>query len=107
MDERADGDPQDTFDVVDERAQQSHVASPSDQTGLLGEFADDRVLEGFPSLHAAAGQFEGAAAVSAQQDALLAEQDRTDTDGRVGPALGCCEVGWRRAPTGREGAGRG
>ncbi|MFC8867990.1 hypothetical protein ACFUAC_10095 [Streptomyces sp. NPDC057148] len=31
-----------------------------------------------------AGQFEGAQAVSAQQDALLAEQDRADADCRVG-----------------------
>lgn len=72
MDERADGDPQDSFDVVDDGAQQFHVAGPSDQAGLLSGFANDRVLEGFPGLHASAGQFEGAAAVLAQQNALLA-----------------------------------
>lgn len=83
VDERADGDPQDTSDVIDERAQEPHVLGASDQTGLLGGFAVHRVLEGFPGRHVAARQFEGAAAVQAQQDALFTEQDRSDADGRV------------------------
>jgi len=45
VDERADGGPQDVFDVADERAQEPHVLGASDQTGLLGEFGPQPPLE--------------------------------------------------------------
>lgn len=76
--------------MIDERAQEPRVRGASDQTSLLGEFADHRVREGFPRFHTSAGRFEGAAVVPARQDALFAQQDRSDADaggradGRVG-----------------------
>ena len=70
--------------MIDERAQEPRVRGASDQTSFLGEFADHRVREGFPRFHTSAGRFEGAAVVPAQQDALFAQQDRSDADGRVG-----------------------
>ena len=51
--------------------------------GVVLFLSAESVFEGFPGLHAAAGQFEGAAAVPAQQDALFAEQHCSDADGRV------------------------
>lgn len=104
VDDRADGHAQDTSDVIDERTQEHHVLGTSDQTDLLGEFADHCILGAFPGLHSPVRQFEGAEAVPAQQDALLAQQDRSDADGRVcGWGLGVA------GPTGdaRRSVGRG
>ncbi|MDF9808492.1 hypothetical protein M2436_007039 [Streptomyces sp. HB372] len=74
---RADGHPQDTSDVIDERTQKHCILGTSDQTGLLGEFADHCILDAIPGLHSPARQFEGAEAAPVQQDALLAQQDRS------------------------------
>lgn len=92
MDDRADGHPQDTSDVIDERTLEHHVLGTSDQTGHLGEFADHPIL-GFPSLHAAARQFEGVEVVPAQQDALLAQQDRSDADADAGSRMRGWDLG--------------
>ena len=56
MGEGADGDPQGTLDVIDERAQRFDALGMCDQPGFLGEFADHRAFEGFPDFHAAAGR---------------------------------------------------
>lgn len=56
---RADGHPQDTSDVIDERTQKHCILGTSDQTGLLGEFADHCILDAIPGLHSPARQFEG------------------------------------------------
>lgn len=77
---RADGHPQYTSDVIDERTQEHRILGTSDQTGLLGEFADHCILDAIPGLHSPARQFEGAEAAPVQQDALLAQQDRSDAD---------------------------
>lgn len=96
---RADGHPQDTSDVIDERTQEHRILGTSDQTGLLGEFADHCILDAILGLHSPARQVEGAEAAPVQQDALLAQQDRSTPTPTPTPTAVCAAGTW--GPRGR------
>ncbi|KND24034.1 hypothetical protein IQ60_35460 [Streptomyces europaeiscabiei] len=103
---RADGHPQDTSDVIDERTQENRILGTSDQTGLLGEFADHCILDAIPGLHSPARQFEGAEAAPVQQDALLAQQDRSDADADADADADSRVCGWDLGAPGPTGYAR-
>lgn len=100
---RADGHPQDTSDVIDERTQEHRILGTSDQTGLLGEFADHCILDAILGLHSPARQVEGAEAAPVQQDALLAQQDRSTPTPTPTPTAVC---GWDLGAPGPTGYAR-